>query len=577
LRLNQSMARGQEKSNIFLLSASLVFITFLVFLSAINHPFVHDDVVFIVQNPHIAHLDQWFNIFTHASLAGGGGSNAYYRPVLEIVYRLEYALFGFHAAGFHAVNLLIHVINGLLIFTLLRRFHFAQWTAYAVSLIFLIHPVQTEAVACVAGISNELCALFMILTLRCYVQAPSIWVIIFFIIAFLTKEQAVVLPLLLILTDIYLKRIKMYQWWLLFGLMTIALLWLRTHLTGAHIVQDIMQSPGELRLRLLAIPRTLLMYLRLLVWPTHLHYYRNTDILASNGLGFALLAGLAAFGGWMVTQYQINRRVILFGLAWFLICLMPVLNIVPLVNEYSYIMSAEHFLYLPMIGILIVAAVGVERFLTKRYQVIALVVCTLVFGWISVQQNRYWSSEVALFERMSQYEPNFGRGQLLLARAYDNAGQSILAQKHYQRALDIMKAYRAKSVNANATRFYDGFIKDIYFYQAQSFKAQGRFNEAINAYQASLALDARSVIALEGLALSYLSLQQYEEAITTFNQALVIDPQNASLLNNLAIVYLKQGDNNQAEQFFKMALGVDPVYMPARRSLDEMMKVNNLR
>jgi Flp pilus assembly protein TadD len=134
-----------------------------------------------------------------------------------------------------------------------------------------------------------------------------------------------------------------------------------------------------------------------------------------------------------------------------------------------------------------------------------------------------------------------------------------------------MKGYQAKSVNAQATRFYDGFIKDIHFYIAQSLRAQGQLPQAIESYQEALRLDVQNIVVLEGLALTYLQAKQYEQAIETFNMALGLNPQNASLLNNIAIAYMEQGDRNQAEQFFKMALGVDPTYSAARQNLNQLM------
>ncbi|MEI7998886.1 MAG: hypothetical protein WCH62_05215, partial [Candidatus Omnitrophota bacterium] len=171
---------------------SLVVITFLVFFNAINHPFVHDDVIFIAQNPQISRLDHLLDLFLHSSNDSAlAGINSYYRPVLEVFYRLEYRLFGFHAAGFHFVNVLIHIINGLLLFSLLCRLQFSKGLAFFISLLFLIHPVQSEAVACVSGISNILSVLFVLLTLYCYVRGIYFLSLLGFVLSLLTKEQAV--------------------------------------------------------------------------------------------------------------------------------------------------------------------------------------------------------------------------------------------------------------------------------------------------------------------------------------------------------------------------------------------------
>ncbi len=448
--------------NFSLMFLSLILISFLVFFNSINHPFVHDDIVFIVQNPQISHLEHGWDIFLHPNVSGDG-INAYYRPVLELFYRLEYQLFGFDASGFHLVNVLIHIANGLLVFLLLLRLSLSRWFAFGVSVLFLIHPVQTEAVACVAGISNLLSALFVLLTLYAYVKEKHLWAIAGFVLALLTKEQVIVVPLLLILLDWYQQKKNRYGLWLWFIVITLGFLSLRANLTGSHMLQDIFQFPGELRLRILAIPRTLLMYLRLLVLPYDLHYYRNTDILASNSLGFIVLGAVSATFIWLVRKLQINAREIIFALAWFIICLLPVLNIVPLINEYSFILTAEHFLYLPMIGVVMIGGLIIKRLIPfQKLLVLGIVIC-LALGMQSIYQNNFWKGEIPLFERMIRFEPNFARGQLLLANAYAAHNQKDLALDHYQKALDIMKKYRKKSANAQASRFYDGFIQEINF------------------------------------------------------------------------------------------------------------------
>lgn len=520
---------------------SLIVFTFLVFLNAIPHPFVHDDVVFIVQNPQIAHLDHLSDVFLHSSnVYLKSGINSYYRPILELVYRLEYHLFGFNAAGFHFINVLIHIANGLLLFALLTHLEFSKWFVYAISLIFLIHPVQTEAVACVAGISNLLSSFFVLLVLYFYIKDRYGLAVLSFIAALLTKEQVIIVPFLLILLDWYRNRKKQYGSWACFFLITFGFLWLRGLVTNSHMVEDILQSPGELRLRMLAIPRTLVMYLRLLVAPYDLHYYRNTDILASNAFGMITLGIILGALGWYIQKWRADSKGIIFGVTWFIVCLLPVLNITPLVNEYSFILTSEHFLYLPMVGVFVVFGIILKQFLLPQRLRLVLSGVFLVCGLLSVYQNSFWRGEIPLFERMIRFEPSFARGHILLANAYFSNRQVDLAMEHYRQALSIMQGYRQKSMNAKASRFYDGFIKEIDSSIAQCLMIKGQFQEALNYYKNALSIDAKDF----------------------------------SALNNMAICYIQLGDKEQAEEFLKMALGFNPSYTPARDNLNRLMQNN---
>ncbi|MBL8012400.1 MAG: glycosyltransferase family 39 protein, partial [Candidatus Omnitrophica bacterium] len=155
--------------------AILVTLGFLVYFNALGLPFVHDDIVFIQQNPNIQRWDNLTDAFFRPAIPQffQGLVTPYYRPVLEVVYRLEFLLFGFHPAGYHFINILIHVVNGLLFYGIMRRISQARKMSLVAAAIFLVHPVQTEAVACVSGISNVMCAFFMMLAFDGYLRAQQ--------------------------------------------------------------------------------------------------------------------------------------------------------------------------------------------------------------------------------------------------------------------------------------------------------------------------------------------------------------------------------------------------------------------
>ena len=447
-------------------SLSLLVIGCAAYANAVAHPFVHDDIVFIAQNPAISRLDDIPGIFFNHSGAVIKGANAYYRPVLELIYRLEYRLFGLDPRGYHAFNILLHAVSGVLVFVCLSRLGLSRDLSWVVSVFFLVHPAQTEAVACVAGISNLASAFFVLACLGLYVSRRYIPAFAAFIAGLFTKESVVFLPLVLIWMD---------RWHTgetprracsragAFMAAAAAFLFLRQYLTGSNLISDICVSPGELRLRVLAIPRTLLTYLKIITWPNDLHYYRNTDILASNAWAFAVFGIIAPAGFLLFRRLNAgDRKTAVLGVGWSLLFLLPVLNVLPLINEYSFILTAEHFLYLPIIGILIIAALIASRLATGfavRRMVFAVIfaACSV----ITVRQNIFWRGEIPLFERMVRFEPDFGRGHLLLANTYYADKRYASAREHYLKALSIMEGYKSKAQNTTAKDFYAGFIKDI--------------------------------------------------------------------------------------------------------------------
>ena len=447
-------------------SLSVLVIGCAAYANAVAHPFVHDDIVFIAQNPAIGRLDDISGIFFNHSPAPAPGANAYYRPGLELIYRLEYRLFGLGPSGYHAFNVLLHAVNGLLVFCLLSRLGSSRGLAWVTSALFLVHPAQTEAVACVAGISNLASAFFILTCLIFYVSHRTVLALLAFIAGMFTKESTVLLPLMLLFMDRLRPGGFPSRGYLragLFGGAAGIFLFLRHYLTGSNLLSDILASPGELRLRILAIPRTLLTYLRMIVWPDDLHYYRNTDILASNAWAFAVLGAIVLAGILLFRRLNAEeKKSAALGAGWFLLFLLPVLNVLPLINEYSFILTAEHFLYLPIVGALVIAALIASRLFTSfsmRRAMFAVVFAACFI--MTVRQNTFWRGEIPLFERMARFEPDFGRGHLLLANTYYADRQYALAQRHYLAALKIMQGYAFKAQNTTAKNFYLGFIKDI--------------------------------------------------------------------------------------------------------------------
>ncbi|MDO8675752.1 MAG: hypothetical protein Q7K71_06540 [Candidatus Omnitrophota bacterium] len=447
---------------------SLVAVACVLYANTVVHPFVHDDLVFIVQNPAISRLDHIAGIFLDPSGAVSHGINAYYRPVLELIYRLEYRFLGPDPSGYHAFNVLVHAANGVLIFFLLSRLGLgSRGLAWGLSAIFLVHPAQSESVACVAGISNLASAFFILACLYFYVSRRTVWAMAAFVLGLFTKESTVILPLMLIVVDrLYIGGSAGRTWTRAgpFAALACVFLVLRQYLTGTDPVSAVLASPGELALRLLAIPRTLLTYGKIIVRPDDLHYYRNTDILAPNAWAFALLGLIILTGLWWFRRLNTDdKRTVIFGAGWFLAFLLPVLNVAPLINEYSFILTAEHFLYLPIVGVLLTGGVVLCRWTVRpsvRKGIFAVVFAACFVT--TVGQNTFWRGEVPLFERMIRFEPRFGRGHILLARAYDADHRYDLARRHFLIALGIMQGYAARASNATAKNIYLGFIRDIH-------------------------------------------------------------------------------------------------------------------
>lgn len=466
---------------------ALFTLCFLAFARTLFYPFVHDDFILIKHNPAIGDLSNIPGIFLQTfSLENISRTNPYYRPILEIFYRLQYRIFSFNPLGYHLTNLLFHFLNSILVFSLLNQITKRTKLAGAIALLFALHPVQTEAVACVSGISNLFYSSFCLSSILLYIRAfrkekPTpdwfslLGALIFFGIAVLGKEQAVVMPLALVLYDLCFaghrketRTGRLLGKGLFFFSAIQYLIWRKVLLGSALVPWPVVHR--ELLLRVLTVPKILLTYLQLTLFPQELHYYRNINLLDPAWIA-ALVFLLIIISLFLLIRIMPKERarLVIFGLGWFLIFLLPVINIVPIIIEYSFVAVFEHFLYLPLLGILLACFTLGEFFIKKITSAsqtnilspaLVGILVMLCFA-LSVRQNTYWRGEIPLFERTVKYEKEFGRGHVLLGRAHTKQGNYAKAISAFQKALVIFEKYHALLKSPSAKNLYSGLIQNV--------------------------------------------------------------------------------------------------------------------
>lgn len=573
---------------------ALVILGLATYNNAIHNPFVHDDVVFIQHNRHIDSLNL-MEIFNQKAFSNGEGSlvNTYYRPLLELFNRLINKVAHRTASVFHFVNIVVHILNSILAFFIFK--HVARCgNALGLfgAIVFMIHPVQSEAVACISGISNLLCAFFMMASILFYWSAFSkqegikareyLLSLIAFVLGLLTKEQAAVIPVILICYEYFQRdnispRIMIRNVGAFFILLLLYFV-LRKTLFGS-VVTPSFDSLGELSLRVKTIPRTLLMYLSLIFLPHDLHYYRSINFLDSNVPGTAgfMIVLVAAYAA--LKKAVISRSVYMFGLCWFLISLLPVLNIVPLVNEYSLILTAEHFLYFPLLGLIIVFIkaydqIGKKEAFSKvrKYLSVGLAFLVVLMSCGTIYQNRFWRSEIELFKRTLKYEENFGRVRILLGTAYYNDGKYELALKEFSKALKIMEGYLSKvSQIAQVQQFYIDFIIQCNDRIARSYQALGNFEAASIYIKKALVYLPDNAWMHYSLAMNYVKLNDIPLAINEFERAVELNKNYNMAINGLAICYKEMGRLDKAEQLYRTIIKNDPQSDSAKQNLEQLL------
>ncbi len=596
--MNFSGPRGRPAFRHILYVLLILLSGIAAYINTVFYPFVHDEIFFILNNPQLLNWDQIFSGWVQPAqlLDQYAAANRYWRPLLEVIYRVPTLFFGINPHGYHLFNVIIHLLNGLLVY----RFLCLLWSdcnkAFWVALLFVIHPVQTEAVACISGISNLMLVFFLLLGLNSYCQAlscaegsrgagPYVISLFFFFLSLLTKEQAIIFPILVFLCDWYYstrrqtterKTLRYWRWIGILILIGWYIILRQAMLSGNPSL--FITDQKELWLRLLAIPDRLMMDIGILIFPYGLHYFRSIDILASPVWAWLFLIT----EGTLITVIlrliaPDQRRTLLFSLGWFGAALLPTLNIIPVIYEYSFISAAEHFLYLPVIGFWGFVVTLVDFYWIKNFGMrhksfllkAGLILCVLLIG-LTIHQNRYWRGEVPLFERAVRFEPRLGRLRILLARALYQEKRFEESVEQYRQALPIMQGYADRVANPQMKNLYLGFVKEILFEMGSGYDLLGKPQEALGHYQRALIIDHQDAELYNNAGIIYHKIKDWPLALSSFQEAVKLNPHHVRAMNNLALCYLEKKDYQQAESWLKKALQIDASFLPAKHNLERL-------
>ncbi len=519
-----------------------------------------DDEFSIVNNSDIKSYDNTVKILGSSFFNG----NSYYRPLVSLSYMLEYYFFDLNPFFYNFDNLILHLLTTISVFFIILVTFQNLWISFFTALLFAIHPVHWEAVSNISGRAILLCAFFNLNAFlffclsrrdealpRLYTYGLYVLSLIFFSLALLCKESAVVLPLILCSYQFFLRKEKessfvrslvdVLPFFVILGIY----LFLRQHLQMTHFFY--WRSPEESILGFISFLHGVITYLRILVWPVDLHFdrmqYLFTNFKDFEFLGtlfFFLGSGLLIFKFW----HKFSKEV-LFLISWFFIELSPVSQILVQIGvRPGYISAAEHFLYTPSIAIFVLIVLllrwiyemnekvrwisrGMFKFVVSGF---------LIFFWlINVQQNIYASNELAMLRQTLEYDPKNTRVRNSLALVY--------AQKRLfkEAEMEFRKALSDDPSNATAITGLGKSLCD-----------QGKFLEGITEYERISQLLPSDQTLQNNLRLTYRIL------IQKYNDIVKKEPNNAQAYYSLGVMYSKIKEINAALKAYIQALEIQP-------------------
>ncbi|MGQ0645402.1 MAG: hypothetical protein ACT4O3_07920, partial [Elusimicrobiota bacterium] len=462
------VSRGRESAAVhralperFLQSPAAVFLflaglAFLCYGNVLRGPFLFDDDLFIVRNVHVHSFDL-ARIFTSSPTTGAGvGGGNFYRPLQMAAFAALHKAFGLNPLPFHVLSVLLHALNAFFAFLLLRRLSFSAAASLAAALLFLLHPVQTEAVSYISGLGDPLALSSMLGGLWLYVKSgESVDSRGRFFIggaaaclaaALLSKESAVVFPVLALLVYFYRRQAAGAPSagpLILFAGMAAAYLGLKFTVfdfTGqGGLTPDKNIYTENLHVRLLTFLSVLWDYAKLLVWPAHLHYEKPYAAYLDPWTWRAAFGYLLTALGAVAARGLFRRqRAWGLGVLWFFAALAPVSGLVPLNAMYL-----EHWLYVPLIGVSILAAAAWERLGSagRRTFVLCFGLLALAAAVRTHARNAQWADVVKFYENELRYTESSARIHNNLAMKLADEGRHMEAVEHYRKAIALNDVY----------------------------------------------------------------------------------------------------------------------------------------
>lgn len=549
----------------------LVLIGIVVHSDGLFGGFIGDDKTQILTNYIIHSLGNIPRFFTGSTFVPNADANLagpFYKPFLSLSYAVLWALFSSKTFYYHAFQLSLHITNAVLVFILFKKF-LKDRVAFFLALLFVVHPINSEAVVYIADLQEPLFFCFGILALLLAMKetiSPQRALAIsgLLLCSLLSKETGVLFVLMVIITRLFIRWRKQELVLSLVYAVTPAIVYLFLRFVVARIYLN--KIPGlpitllPLSQRLLTVPAVIAFYLKTFIYPARLDFFQIWIVRHAAFANFYLpllvdavtLTALIMLG-WYI--YRQRRSLFLpytfFGL-WLIIGIAFHSQIVPLDLTVS-----ERWFYFPIVGLLGLLGVMYQSFsgFITKYKpaalslAILLVLVLVLFSVRTIVRNSNWSNETTLYNHDLAIEDS--------SLLEGNLGTDYLAEKDYQAAL--IHYQKSAELEPTLTTYYD---------IALTYMNTGDFKDAGTYYLKALATnkttrdhDDFKVVGnkiLENLTFIYIASREFNLAERLGIKSLSIYPTDGRLWANLAVSQYMQGEKPSARQSVTNARSFQP-------------------
>jgi tetratricopeptide (TPR) repeat protein len=569
--------------------ANIVFLfalSFAVYANALANAFVSIDALQVLDNQWLRDWSSLREIFFSPVWAFDEGRKLdatnfqfnYYRPAMHLVFLAVYQAVGAKAWAFHLVSVAFHALSTVLVYMVARAAlqdgfgnepGQAGRVSFAAALLFAAHPVHVEAVAWISALPELAFTLFALLSIFLYVSRDALSAArlsasaFFFALALLSKETAMVVPMVLIAYDALSAGRLRPRRYVLFAAVAAVYALLRILVLGSFIPSKT-SAGGDAFYAVLNAAATFKNYMMILAWPANLsysHVFKPLTVILSGA--FAWTAVCAAAVAAIIVYMRKDRAALFFALMGF-VALLPAIYLALKVYGLREWTAgfAERYMYMPSAGLLVFVALFAERALKgldsrirERILLACVVAAAIALSVGTIKRNAVWNNDYVLFKNALENGGASPRIYLEFAEAARKAEFFDEAEKAH------VEAVKLDPDSATVHARYAAFL----FGRRDAKKAAEHYGLALSYADKDNAYVIYELNRDLGNAL--LAAGQTGEAIDAYGRALAIRPGDAQTHNRIGIARAEAGDVKGAIESFSKAVSLKPDYEDAKANL----------
>jgi len=564
--------------------------------NSFSGPFVFDDIPAIVDNPSIRHLWPITRVFAPPLESAG----AVGRPLVNLSLAVNYALGGTNVAGYHVVNLFLHIAVALVLFgvvlrtlrlpSLRARFEGkARQLALATTLLWTVHPLLTESVTCVIQRGELIVGFFYLATFYSVIRSftstrKACWygcAVAACLLGMASKEVMATAPIMVLLYDRAfvsgsfkesLKRrgplyLGLAVTWVLLGLLVLfskdrngtvgfghGVAWWAYALTQCEAIVH---------------------YLGLAFWPRGLVFDYGTYVVQGFTVVWLQAAVLLVLLG--ATAYAtIHQPKLGFAGCWFFGIIAPSSSVIPLTTQ----TMAEHRMYLPLIAVVGLAVFGLFAKVNKNAGIAAVAIVAVLLSRNTIRRNEVYKSAISLWSDTTSKRPGNARAFNDLGFELNAVGRTSEALANYERALQLKPGFATAVYNkaciileqgqaSAAVELFDQALRLNPLYtkalkgKADALMQTGQSAAALPLYEEAFKLRPDDAGAARGLGIALLAARRFSDAIAPLDSALRIDPRDGEAHSGLGHAFWQVGQVEMAVSHFEAAVRLQPDFEQA--------------